>query len=252
MIIDMKDDSITRIEQLPILIKAAQSLGTTQMKRDNTTNEIYQWMSDLLIRLRYRHLKKKEKGMVRQYLWWYSGYTASHIDHLIARYMKKGTIKRKKRTQPSFERKYSRADIALLAQVAEAYDHQNGKALRAVCRDMYDVYGDERFVRLKDISVAHLYNLKKTMTYQNTVQTYTKTRSVSLPIGERRKPYPEGKPGYIRVDSVHQGDKDKEKGVYHINLVDEVTQYEVVATVEGISQEFLKDALKEALESFPL
>jgi len=41
-----------------------------------------------------------------------------------------------------------------------------------------------------------------------------------VPIGTRRKPDPQGEPGYLRVDTVHQGDLDKQKGVYHINLVD--------------------------------
>ena len=67
----------------------------------------------------------------------------------------------------------------------------------------------------------------------------------------RMKPRPEGKPGFIRVDSVHQGDLDKQKGVYHINLVDEVTQTEVVVTVEGISEYFLESALLDALTQFP-
>ena len=40
---------------------------------------------------------------------------------------------------------------------------------------------------------------------------------MTLPIGERRKPQPDGQPGYIRIDTVHQGDLDGEKGVYHIN-----------------------------------
>ena len=75
--------------------------------------------------------------------------------------------------------------------------------------------------------------------------------SYSAPIGERKKPFPEGKPGYIRVDSVHQGDLDKEKGVYHVNLVDEVTQWEVVICVEGIAESFLLPALAEALAAFP-
>ena len=74
---------------------------------------------------------------------------------------------------------------------------------------------------------------------------------MQVPIGERKKPYPEGKPGYLRVDSVHQGDRDKEKGVYHINLVDEVTQDEIVVCVEGISEEFLHPALEDALTQFP-
>jgi hypothetical protein len=251
MTIDMKDDSIKNITQLEALIKTAKALGGEGIKRCDTTDDVYIWMNDILIRLRYRFLRKKDKGVIREYLSLYSGYGKSHVDHLIAQYVKEGKITRKKRTQPSFESKYTHDDIVLLAEVSEAYDHQNGRALKNVCKEMHDVYQDKRFVRLKDISVSHLYNLKKTITYRNSTDTYTKTRPVLLPIGERKKPYPEGMSGYIRVDSVHQGDKDKEKGVYHINLVDEVTQHEVVVTVEGISEEFLKDALEEALASFP-
>jgi len=43
---------------------------------------------------------------------------------------------------------------------------------------------------------------------------------------------PNGQPGFIRIDTVHQGDQDKVIGVYHINAVDEVTQFEVVCMVE--------------------
>ena len=40
----------------------------------------------------------------------------------------------------------------------------------------------------------------------------------------------------MRVDTVHQGDLDGVKGVYHINVVDEVTQYQQVGTVPAISE----------------
>jgi hypothetical protein len=70
-------------------------------------------------------------------------------------------------------------------------------------------------------------------------------------IGERRKPNPEGKPGFIRIDTVHQGDQDKQKGVYHINAVDEVTQFEVVFSVEKISETCLIPALEVLLKTFP-
>ncbi len=65
-------------------------------------------------------------------------------------------------------------------------------------------------------------------TTQNSEEPLKKTRSRQVAIGERRKPNAEGKPGYIQVDTVHQGDQDGIKGVYHINSVDGVTQYEVV------------------------
>ena len=78
-----------------------------------------------------------------------------------------------------------------------------------------------------------------------------RTRSTQVQIGERRKPHPAGRPGFLRVDSVHQGDLDGEKGLYEINLVDEVTQYEFVAAVEGISERFLVPALEGSIEAFP-
>ena len=87
--------------------------------------------------------------------------------------------------------------------------------------------------------------------YQTGSLTYTKTNPTPVTIGIRKKPEPHGKPGYLRVDSVHQGDLDKEKGVYQINLVDEVTQAEVVVTVEGISEHFLQPGLEDAIVQFP-
>ncbi len=53
------------------------------------------------------------------------------------------------------------------------------------------------------------------------------------------------------MDTVHQGDQDGVKGVYHINAVDEVTQYEVVLSCRGISEQFLIPVLTEMLETFP-
>jgi transposase InsO family protein len=81
---------------------------------------------------------------------------------------------------------------------------------------------------------------------------YTKTKSTKVPIGERRKPVPDGKPGYIRVDSVHQGDDPTSgKGVYHLNFIDEVTQWELVACVETISEFHLKPVFEDLLIAFP-
>jgi hypothetical protein len=53
------------------------------------------------------------------------------------------------------------------------------------------------------------------------------------------------------VDSVHQGDMDGKKGVYHINATDEVTQWEIVVTVERISEQFMPPALRSLLWQFP-
>ena len=80
---------------------------------------------------------------------------------------------------------------------------------------------------------------------------YTQTRAVQVAIGERRKPQPEGRPGYIRVDTVNQGDLDGVKGVYHINAVDEVTQWQVVGSVSALAQSYLEPVLRAILAQFP-
>ena len=251
MTMDMNDNAITSIAQLFALIKAAETLGVESVKRRDNKSAVYAWIDTTLRRFQYRKCGKSDKGIIRRYLRLYSGYTDSHVDHLIARWKKHAVMRRIVRTQPEFERVYTPTDIGLLAEVALAYRHQNGKALKEVCHGMYHTYNDLRFERLAKISVSRLYDLKKTNVFVSRAGIYTKTQATAVSIGERKKPFPEGKPGYIRVDSVHQGDLDKEKGVYHVNLVDEVTQWEVMVCVEGISEYFLIPALREALALFP-
>jgi len=101
-------------------------------------------------------------------------------------------------------------------------------------------------------SVSHIYNLRQSKIYQRSRRLLTKTKSnKAAHIGERRKPFPEGKAGFIRIDTVHQGDFDGIKGVYHINAVDEVTQFEAVVSVERISERYLIPALVLLFDTFP-
>jgi hypothetical protein len=115
----------------------------------------------------------------------------------------------------------------------------------------WSLFGDARYERLAAISVAHLYNLRKRQGYQRRRQLWTKTRPVTNAIGTRRAPTPNNRPGYLRLDSVHQGDQDGLKGIYHINAVDCVTQFEAVATCERLSEAYLLPVLEEILLSFP-
>jgi len=128
----------------------------------------------------------------------------------------------------------------------------SGAASACVLRRMRDVYHDGRFVRLVGISVSRLYNLRHSTLYRNQRVVQTKTRSPrASTIGVRRALTPEGRPGFIRIDSVHQGDWDGTKGLYHINAVDCVTQWQVVASVQTISEAFLLPVIEHMLEQFP-
>ncbi len=243
----MNDQLVVSMAQLKELIK----LGNSAAFISSDQTEAYSWISTTLIKFRYFKQKKREKGVIVTYLCVMTGYSKSQINRLIQRKKTLGYIKKQARTQPVFPRRYTPEDVALLAEVDNAEQRRTGGAVRKTFSDMYEVYGDARFKRLANISISHIYNLRGTRQYATTSLTYTKTNPTSVAIGMRMKPQPLGKPGFIRVDSVHQGDKDKEKGVYHINLVDEVTQSEVVVTVEGISEYFLTPALEDALNQFP-
>ncbi|MFN2220456.1 MAG: hypothetical protein ACK2UA_17740 [Anaerolineae bacterium] len=105
--------------------------------------------------------------------------------------------------------------------------------------------------RLAGISNGHLYNLRGSKSYQRCRGRVEQTRAVQVRIGERRRPRPEGRPGFLRVDSVHQGDLDGIKGLYHINLVDEVTQFQFIGSVQRISEHFLLPVLQALLDAFP-
>lgn len=244
----MKDDHLVSVAQLAEFAKLG---NTAKFKSTSSKKETYEWVDTTLGKFRYYSLRKKDRGTVKHYIITMTGYSEGAIDKLIAKKKERGCIVQKERTQNAFVRFYEPRDVSLLADVSNVTLNQNGRALKEMCLSMYTEYGDIRFEKLAKISVSHLYNLKKTRVYESKSLFYTKTNPVQRDIGLRKKPEPFGKPGYIRVDSVHQGDLDKEKGVYHINLVDEVTQTEYVGCVEGISEYFLLPLLQELLEAFP-
>ena len=182
------------------------------------------------------------------------------MTHLSRDRLKKLARRRKKRRKltvvtagrNSFPKLYSTFDIARLIETDNAHGRISGDATKEILRREFAVYGKEAYETIANISVSHLYNLRNySRQYTSAVLFVEKTRAVQVSIGRRAKPKTGGKPGYLRVDSVHQGDLDKEKGVYHINLVDEVTQWEIILCVEGISEFFLAPALEAALQLFP-
>ena len=192
------------------------------------------------------------RGSIRAYLMKMTGKSESQVTRLIRQYLDTGRLRdRRGAGDHAFDRRYTKADIGLLAEVDEALGQVCGHSTRAVMRRMLEKFGDARFERLAYISNGHFYNLRKSTTYRRRRTVFEKTKAASVRIGERRKPKPQGRPGFLRVDTVHQGDRDGEKGVYHVNLVDEVLQWEHVATVRAISERCLVPVLEELIKSCP-
>jgi len=210
------------------------------------------FVADTLSRHRYFERSKGDKSLLMRYLQRLTGYSRQHLDRLVARYHETGSLAPATRAnRSSFARRYTADDVALLAELDSLHDTLSGPATRVLARRAHAQYGDTRYERLAGISVSHLYNLRASGPYRRLRVVWSKTRPSPVTIGIRKAPAPQGLPGYIRIDTVHQGDFDGAKGVYHINAVDIVTQWELVACVERISEAFLLPVIALLLEGFP-
>lgn len=225
--------------------------GVDKLKFSVPKANRYEWIAGTLKRTNYFKLTKKDKGPVREYMELMTDYSWSQLKRLIAQYREKKWIGQSRSPRNTFTKRYTHIDICLLAKTDEAHQTLSGPATKKLFERAYHVYGEEAYERLASISVSHLYNLRKSNGYTRQRRHFTKTQRTAVKIGERRKPRPNGQPGYIRIDTVHQGDQDKKKGVYHINAVDEVTQFEVICSVEKISEAYLIPVLEELLAAFP-
>lgn len=242
---NVRNLSIPELEQL---VSSNDALAFVAMDKA----EAYTWISDTLATHRYRKLGKYERGIVGAYIRKMTGYSQRQTKRLIHTWMKATKLQRKPYKHHGFNGKYTRDDYILLAHVDEAHNVLSGPATRKILEREYVVFGKQEYERLAGISVSHIYNLRKTYLYHQHVAVFTKTKGPKNTLGVRRKPQPNGKPGYIRIDSVHQGDgPNGEKGVYHINFVDEVTQWEFVACVPTICDRDMLPILEAILFMYP-
>jgi len=249
MQIKMNDSNIVSVAQLSEVVKLTNKI---EFNSSSTKEEMYKWVEEVLGRLRYFSLKKKkDRGIVISFIKQMTGLSRSHVKKLIKRKRRNGRILRITSTRHHFPKVYGPEDIARLIETDNAHGRMSGEATKRILERQYEMFGDETFEIIRHISVPHIYNLRKTRQYESHVLFVQKTCPTNANIGIMKKPRPDGKPGFLRADSVHQGDLDREKGVYHINLVDEVTQWEIVGCVEGISEEFLRPLLEALLELFP-
>jgi len=247
MTITMNDTQLTTLTEIKEFLAGSLAFCF----RAPTTQKTYDWIQDTLVRFHYYKLERKEKSLLKLYLQKVTGYSRSQITRLIGGYLINGRVIKKRYVRHVFPLKYSREDMILLAQTDTLHDTPNGKSVKKILEREVFKFNKLEFQNLSHISVSHIYNFRKEPIYRKINLHYEKTKPVRSQIGERRKPVPNGSPGYLRVDSVHQGDLEKEKGVYHINIVDEVTQFEFMGAVEHISESHLLPMLEKLIELFP-
>ncbi len=243
----MNDGQLQTVEQLRQFLDGSDGVEFKGL----TAKEKYYWIEEVLIRFRYRRFKRSEKGVIRRYLQKVTGYSRAQVSRLIAEYKRTGRLKKTEYRRHRFPRKYTPSEVGLLARTDELHGWLSGPATKKVMERECEVYEHAEFGNISRISVAHLYNLRRSNIYRGMTRRFTKTKPVVSKIGERAKPDPKGQPGHIRIDTVHQGDQNGQKGVYHINAVDEIAQWEIVASVERISEAYLVPVVESMLVQFP-
>src|SRR5450631_3517951 len=248
MNITMQNLERLSLAEMKEFVEGSRKVGLATETREET----YGLVETTLQSQQYRKLSKGQKGIVRRFLVKVTGLSRAQMTRLVGYWVKQRCIPRKtaaKRRQ--FARRYTAADIRLLASVDAAHEDLSGPGVRRILQREFTVFSKPEFENLAGISASHIYNLRESETYAGVRVHMTHTQARQVSIGERRKPDPKGQPGYLRVDTVHQGHRDGKPGVYHINAVDTVTQWQVVGCVETISENHLVPVLESMLHQFP-
>lgn len=249
MTIIMKYNTIQTIAD----IDKMKDLSSTLFEMKGTKDK-YEFVNTILTVLKYKNHSRKDRRKIFDFIQRVTSYSRIQMKRLVADWKKTGWIRYvdvRARNLP--QRKYEASDIALLIKTDISHKTPNGKSVHAILEREYGLFKNYEYKTISQISVAHIYNIRKYNAQYLTSESikYTKTNSVNVPIGIRTKPLPYGKPGYIRIDSVHQGDMNGEKGIYHIHAIDEVTQGEYIQSVPAITDEYMVPFLLRMVESFP-
>lgn len=235
-------------EQIQAFLQGSQEIQFAGQNRA----ERNQFVQRVLVAQEYARQGKKQRGAIRAYLSKVTGLSLPQITRLIRQWRQSGVVEAKPHRRHRFASKYTRRDVELLAEVDHAHGWLSGPATVRILQREYEQFGKAEYARLAKISVAHLYNLRRSAGYRKMAAEWKPTQPSAIALGERRKPDPQGRPGFLRIDTVHQGDWQGAKGVYHINAVDAVTQWQVVGCVERINEHFLLPVLEAILHQFPV
>ncbi|MBU4315630.1 integrase [Patescibacteria group bacterium] len=240
MEITMNDSRINNITQIRKFLKGSQ--GFDFSLRDAPIDKKYTFIDETVDRLKYGRLSKKDKRVVICYLKKITGYKKAQLSRLISRSVV-GELKRKPYRRIYPRRIYTSVDIKLLEKTDELHLRLSEGATHEILRREYELFNHSNFQNISQISHSHITNLRHSSFYNSHWINHTKSRVV--PIGLTAPPENFGHPGSIRVDAVHQRD------VYHINSVDEITQWEIVVCVPQICEACMLPALAELIDQYP-
>lgn len=240
MKIMMNDSRIQSIAQLQEFLTGTQKIPFSL--ENESIEKKYTFIDEALKKFLYRKLPKKEKKIVIWYLQKVTGYKKERVYQLVAK-GEKGSLKKTLYQRVKPHRIYTAVDIKFLEKTDELHLRLSEDATKEILRREYEVFGKKEYQTISHVSHSHITNLRHTSSYRSFWINHTKARQI--PIGVTKPPENFGRPGSIRIDSVSQ------KDVYHINSVDEITQWEIVFCVPQLSESCMIPALNEIFSQYP-
>ena len=166
MVIDMNEARLNAVGQFAAFLEGTLEFDFRSLGNDG---ERHTFVGSVVARFANRRLRRVDKGVVMRYLGRTTGYSRRRLTRLIGRCLRGQKLtKRYRRPAHGFARKYTAADVTLLAQTDAPYQTLSGLATRCLMQRTFTVYGDARYERLASSSVGHLYNLRRRAGYQAT------------------------------------------------------------------------------------
>ena len=251
MIVTLQTQRVQTLEQVRRVAEGNEPVDFALADRASA----YEFIRRTLVQFDYAALGKADKGAVKAYLAKMTGLSRAQLTRLMAQHRSTGRIRDRRSAGPSrpFTRRYTAADIRLLVDVDAALGQRCGPATRAVLRRQYEVFADERFARLAGLSNGHLYNLRKPRAPTAAgAACLPRPGPGSWPSASGASPAPTGNLDSCAWTPSTRATATGVKGVYYVNTVDEVTQYEHIGCVSAISERFLVPVLEALLERLSL
>jgi len=103
-----------------------------------------------------------------------------------------GEVKPRAYRRHRFAKRYTRADIEVLAAVDEAHETLSGPATQKILQRAWHEFQDGQCERLARLSVAQLYRLRKSGTHRHRRVAYQPTRPTQVAIGDGANPIRNG------------------------------------------------------------
>jgi hypothetical protein len=148
--------------QIQEFLRGSQAINFTGQSRADR----YAFIQQVLVAQEYASKAKKQRGAVRAYLSKITDLSQPQMTRLIRQYQCDGVVEAVAYRRRRFPAKYSSRDVALLAEVDRAHGWLCGPATVHILKREYEQFGKAEHARLAQISVSHLYNLRRSARYR--------------------------------------------------------------------------------------